>query len=114
MPKVLVQTSDRLRRVIDTGGGYYLEAHRGDTLIRRRGKSPIKDNRQLGQIAPAWKTAGFVRVHRNHSVNPDHILEVRLRDNDRDWEIKLAPPVNRILPVSRNHLKHLWAAFGQK
>jgi len=39
--------------------------------------------------------------------------ELRLRDDSDDWELKLAPPVNRILPVSRHELDRLEAAFGE-
>jgi len=30
----------------------------------------------------------------------------------REWEVKLEPPVNRVLPVSRGALAELWKAFG--
>jgi hypothetical protein len=46
-------------------------------------------------------------------VNVRHVLEVRRRRGEADWEVKLEPPVNRILPVSRTYLKHLWTAFGE-
>jgi hypothetical protein len=58
-----------------------------------------------------WKNHGF--VHGNHAVNPDHVLEIRLRPRSQYWEVRLAPPINRVLPVRRNYLKDLRAAFGQ-
>jgi DNA-binding LytR/AlgR family response regulator len=54
-----------------------------------------------------------VRVHRNFLVNPRHAREVRRRPTGEDWELKLDPPVNLVLPVSRGALKALWAAFGE-
>ncbi|MEN8164804.1 MAG: hypothetical protein ABFS37_11800 [Acidobacteriota bacterium] len=28
-------------------------------------------------------------------------------------ELKLEPPVNRVIPVGRSHLRALWAAYGE-
>jgi hypothetical protein len=36
----------------------------------------------------------------------------RRRPVEADWESKLEPPVNRVLPVGRTYRKELWAAFG--
>lgn len=113
MNRALLHVSDGLRRVVNPGSVYYLEAVSGDTVLRRRGARTLKDIRQLGDLMRAWKNHGFVRIHRNHAINPEHVLEIRLRPGSQYWEVKLAPPVNRVLPVSRNYLKALWAAFGQ-
>ena len=102
MAKVLLHVSDGLRRVVETSQVYYLEATGGDTILRRPCAGKLRDIRRLGQIHSVWKRLGFVRVHRNHAVNLDRILEIPLRDNGKDWELKLAPPVNRVLPVSSN------------
>jgi len=56
--------------------------------------------------------AGFLRIHRNHMVNLARIAEVRRRQKGRGWEVKLEPPVNRILPVSASAVKGLFEAFG--
>jgi DNA-binding LytR/AlgR family response regulator len=112
--KVLLHLNPNLRRVIDPAGVYFLEAVGGDTLLRRRGARRFKDVRRLGDIMKVWRNRGFVRIHRNHAVNVEHILEIRRRTENDLWEVKLAPPVNRVLPVSRNYLNDLWAAFGQR
>ena len=112
--KVLLHLSSDLRRAVDPAGVYYMEAVGGDTLLRRRGRTPIKDVRRLGDIMKTWRNRGFVRIHRNHAVNLRHVLEVRRRTANDLWEVKLAPPVNRVLPVSRNYLNDLWAAFGYR
>jgi hypothetical protein len=39
-------------------------------------------------------------------------LELRQRDEGEDWEVKLEPPVNRVLPVARDERERLEAAFG--
>jgi DNA-binding LytR/AlgR family response regulator len=57
---------------------------------------------------------GFVRTHRNHLVNPAHVREARRRTGGEDWEVRLEPPVNAVLPVSRSALRDLWRAFGEE
>jgi hypothetical protein len=57
---------------------------------------------------------GLVRVHRNHAVSVPHVLEVGRRAAQKGWEVKLEPPVNRVLPVGGTYLDRLWAAFGEK
>ncbi len=43
-----------------------------------------------------------------------HIRRVLLHLEDgRDWELKLEPPVNRVIPVGHSHLRALWAAYGE-
>ena len=44
--------------------------------------------------------------------NPDRIREIRRRTPGEDWEVKLEPPVNRVLPVSRNASKTLGGTQG--
>jgi hypothetical protein len=36
------------------------------------------------------------------------------RPGERDWELRLEPPVNRILPVARGRAEALWAAYGER
>lgn len=33
--------------------------------------------------------------------------------DDRGWEVKLDPPVNRVVPVSRRRVADLWQSFGE-
>jgi DNA-binding LytR/AlgR family response regulator len=67
----------------------------------------------MGEVAGLLAAHGFVRTHRNHLVNPLHVREVRRRPGGEDWELRLDPPVNLVLPVSRSALRDLWAAFGE-
>jgi len=41
-----------------------------------------------------------VVVRRGFAVNVDRVSEVRRRENLRDWELKLEPPVDRIVPIA--------------
>jgi DNA-binding LytR/AlgR family response regulator len=69
--------------------------------------------RSLGEVLPYFQEALFVRVHRSYAVNAERVAEVRRRDSGRDWELRLEPPVNRVLPVSRACIQTLWAAYGE-
>jgi DNA-binding LytR/AlgR family response regulator len=111
MAKLLIHVDEGNRRVVESDTIYYAEAVGGDTIVRRRGAKPMRDVRELGRIAHAWKGHGFVRIHDNHLVHRDRISWIRKRDA-ANWEVKMAPPVNKVLPVSRRRLRALWAAFG--
>jgi DNA-binding LytR/AlgR family response regulator len=112
--RVLLHLDRDLRRVVEAANIYYLEAVGQTTLIRLRSSRTLRDVRSLGELVPLLSGFGVLRVHRNHAVNAGHVLEIRRRDAAADWEIKLEPPVARILPVSRPMLKRLWAAFGER
>jgi hypothetical protein len=47
------------------------------------------------------------------AVNVERVAEVRRRPGERDWELRLEPPVNRILRVARGRAATLWAAYGE-
>jgi DNA-binding LytR/AlgR family response regulator len=111
--KVLVHIGDSVRKPIDPADVYYLEAVGDVTLIRIRSARPLHDVRSLGELLPAFTPYGFHRIHRNHAVNLDRIREIRRRKKGSDWELKLEPPVNRVLPISRNTLKKLLGSYGR-
>ena len=52
-------------------------------------------------------------AHRSYLVNLGRVRELRLRRGDtNDWEVKLDPPVNAVLPVGRGYLAKLKKALG--
>ena len=71
----------------------------------------LVDMRPLGELVPLFALHGFLQIHREHVANLRRIRLIRRRDEGRDWEVKLEPPVNRVLPVSRGALAKLWKAF---
>jgi DNA-binding LytR/AlgR family response regulator len=107
--KLLVHLKDRRRRVVDASDVYYLEAQRDETDVRMRGSRPLLDVRSLGEVLKDFGPAGFVRIHRNHAVNPGRVREIR--PAGRGWQVQLEPPVNRLLPVSRGPLAALLKAY---
>ena len=101
-----------IRRAVDPADVYSLEADGGDTLVRLRSKQPLRDTRRLAELAPIFEPFGFLQIHRSHAVNLRRVLELRQRDEGQDWEVKLEPPVNAVLPVARERREVVLAAFG--
>jgi DNA-binding LytR/AlgR family response regulator len=73
----------------------------------------LRDLRSLAEVLALFPAGHLVLVHRRYAVNVDRVEEIRRRDGGRDWELKLEPPVNRVLPVSRTHLARLWVSYGE-
>ena len=80
--------------------------------MRLRGARRLRDARRLAAVAPLFEPFGFLSIHRSHAVNLRRVRELRPRGDGEDWEVKLEPPVNRVLPVARDALARLEAAFG--
>ncbi len=92
---------------------YYLEADGDETRVRLRGATRLRDVRSLGEVMAELQAVGFLRVHRNHAVNLDRVLEIRPNHDGSGWELRLDPPVNKVLPISRRGQADLMAAFGR-
>ena len=112
--RFLLHLGPGLRRAIDPGDIYFVEAEGDDTRVRTRTARALRDVRPIGEIEPLLLKRGFLRTHRNTLVNPAHVREVRRRAGGEDWELRLEPPVNLVLPVSRSALRALWEAFGEE
>ena len=111
--RALVHISRSEHRVIDPLDIYLLRARGGETEIRLRARKPLVDVRPLGEVMDSFEPLGFVRIHREHAVNVARIALLRLQSDGRDWEVKLEPPVNRVLPVARDRLADLRRALGE-
>jgi DNA-binding LytR/AlgR family response regulator len=111
--RVLLHLGRHLRRVVDPRDVCFLEAVGQTTRVRLRSARELRDTRSLGELMATFSAFGLVRVHRNHAVNLGHVVEVRRRKADADWEVAFEPPVSRVLPVSRARVRPLWAAFGE-
>ncbi len=111
--RILVHISRSEHRVLDPDDVYYLRARRGETEIRLRSRTPLVDVRPIGEVAPLFEPFGFVRIHREHAVNIAHVRLLRLQADGRDWELKLEPPVNRVLPIARDRLEGLRTVLGE-
>ncbi len=111
--RILIHISRSEHRVLDPDDVYLLRARGGETEIRLRSRTPLIDVRPIGEVAPLFEPFGFVRTHREHTVSIARIRLLRLQADGRDWELKLEPPVNRVLPIARDRLAGLRAALGE-
>ena len=111
--RIGIKVSTRHFVLLDTDEIYYLESDDHDTWVRTARKTRVRSVRSLGELEKTLRPHGFVRVHKSYLVNLDRVREVRLRKgDDNDWELKLDPPVNSVLPVGRSHLAALKRALG--
>jgi len=99
--------------VLDPEDVFHLQAKGGETEVRLRSRIPLIDVRPIGEVAPLFAPFGFVRIHREHAVNLSRIRLLRLQADGRDWELKLEPPVNKVLAIARDRLAGLRAALGE-
>jgi hypothetical protein len=102
--RILVHISRSEHRLLDPDDVYSLRATGGETEVRLRSRTPLVDVRPIGEVAPLFEPFGFVRIHREHAANTAHVRMLQLRTDGRDWELKLEPPVNRVLPIARDRL----------
>jgi DNA-binding LytR/AlgR family response regulator len=110
--RVLLHLQDGRRIPVEPDEVFYLEADGDETAVRTRGRRKLRDVRSLGELTARFPKGQFVLVHRSTAVNVDRVAELRRRENGRDWELRLEPPVNRVVPVARHRVPALWAAYG--
>jgi DNA-binding LytR/AlgR family response regulator len=110
MSFVTIHVENAVWEVVDPADAYLLEAEEDGTRVRMRGKQELVDVRSPDEIARVFALHGFVRIHRESMVN---LRQVRRREDGRDWEVRMQPPVNRVLPVSREAWRELRKMLGE-
>ena len=110
--RILLRLADGRRLPVDPDEVYFLETADGDTMVRLASKRRIRDVREIREMVEMLARHGFVRIHRSHAVNVRRVREIRPVDGG-GWEVRLDPPVNRVLPVSRREAPDLFAAYGE-
>lgn len=111
--RILLRHADGTRTPVDPAEVYLLEAQGGDTRVRTRSAKVLVDVRHLGELVARFEPHGFAHIHRSYAVNVARIRQVRPAAGE-GWEVKLDPPVNRVLPVSEARVGELWRAFGEE
>jgi DNA-binding LytR/AlgR family response regulator len=111
--RVLLHLDDGRRVPLEPDEIFLLEARGDETELRTRGRRRLRDVRALGQVVARLPPETFVQIHRSIAVNVDRVTEMRRRPNGRDWELRLEPPVNRVLPIARGRVAAVWAAYGE-
>jgi len=110
--RVLLHLEPGRRVPVEPDEVFLLEADGDETRVRTRGRRRLRDVRSLGEVLARFPSGLFVQVHRSAAINVDRIAEVRRRENGRDWELRLEPPVNSVVPIGRTRLAAVWAAYG--
>lgn len=98
---------------LDPAEIFLFEADGDETVVRTRGRRRLRDVRSLGELMRRLPPSLFVLIHRAIAVNVERVAEIRRRPGERDWELRLEPPVNLVVPVARGRLAALWAAYGE-
>jgi len=112
--RLLLHLGRDRRRAVDPDDFYFLEADGETTLVRLRSSPRLRDTRALGELCPCWPASESSACTGTTRSTLAHVLEIRRRSSQADWEVKLKPPVNRVLPVGRAYLKELWKAYGER
>ena len=99
--------------LLDAAEIYFIESDGDDVWVRTARKRRYRGGRRLAEWETRLRAAGFLRIHRSFLVNLDRVREVRLRaDDTNDWEVKLDPPVNAVLPVGRAQVEAVRDVLG--
>jgi DNA-binding LytR/AlgR family response regulator len=109
--RILLHLADGSYEAVELDEIFFFTAHGDETLVRLRGSRSRRDVRRLADLEWGLPAGTFFRIHRSHLVSLAKIRFLRRRDRGRDWEVKLEPPVNRVLPVSRGALAGLVEAL---
>jgi len=97
--------------LLDRDDIYYFEAEGDDSLIRTARKKRYAHVEPLETVESRLPPPPFFRIHRSYIVNLDRVYELRSR-GDGEWEVKMDPPVNKVLPVSRRRMDELRSLLG--
>ena len=97
--------------LLDRDDIYYIEAEGDDSLVRTARRKRYPHVEPLVTVEGHLPSVPFFRIHRSYIVNLDRVYQLRAR-GDGEWEVKMDPPVNKVLPVSRRRMEELRALLG--
>ena len=90
---------------------FYVEAEGDDSIVRTARKKVYTHVEPLDEVEARLPSPPFFRIHRSYIVNLERVYALRSR-GDGEWEVKMDPPVNKVLPVSRRRMKELRELLG--
>ena len=111
LKKFAVKTEPGRLVLVEWDQIFYIEAKGADSLIRTARKRTRRHVEPLHEVEPRLPSPPFFRIHRSYLVNLDRVFEVRTR-GEGEWEVKMDPPVNKVLPVSRSRYPKLKRLLG--
>jgi DNA-binding LytR/AlgR family response regulator len=97
--------------LIEIDSIFYLEAKEGDTLIRTKRKKPYRSVQRLHELAKKLSSPPFVQCHREYIVNLNRVRSITPRKT-QDYDLRLDPPVNCRIPISRKRLANIHKIIG--
>ena len=89
----------------------YINVEGDDTLIRTARRKRYPQLEPVETIEGRLPSLPFFRIHRSYIVDLDRVDELRSRGT-ADHELKLDPPVNKVLPISRRRYDELKEVLG--
>ena len=97
--------------LLDREDIFYIEATGDDSLVRAARKQRYPHVEPLEDVEARLPSPPSFRIHRSYIVNLDRVYKLRSR-GDGEWEVKMDPPVNKVLPVSCRRMGELRALLG--
>jgi two-component system, LytTR family, response regulator len=71
-------------------------------LVRTARRKLYRSSRRIEDLARSLPTPPLFRCHRSYLVNLDRVRSLERAGND--YLLRLDPPVNKVIPVSRRRL----------
>ena len=111
MNRLAIKDQPGRYRLVELGQIFYVEAEGDDSVVRTARAMLYRHVEPLEEVEPRLPSPPFFRIHRSYIVNLNRVLEIRLR-GERDYEVNMDPPVNKVLPVSRDRYPELAELLG--
>ena len=109
--RILVRVDAGLHELLEVESIYYLRAVGDATELRTPRRAVYRSSEALAELETRLPPS-FVRIHRSLVVNLDHVRQVRRRAGG-DWQLKLDPPVNELLPLGRTRERAFFRRAGR-
>ena len=100
--RIPAHRADGVVLLLEPGEVFWLTTDGHDTLIRTRRKHLYRSTRRLADLARVLPSPPFFRCHESFVVNVDRVRSVEPRG--RDYELRMDPPVNTLLPLARSRV----------
>ena len=90
---------------------FYLESSGHDTRIRTARRTAYRSTQRISQLAAQLPTPPFFRCHERYIIHLGRIRSLRRRGKN-NYELRLDPPVNKLIPLSRHRVAEFRKLMG--